>query len=282
MAITTNAVSVTSAKRQQLNITPWQVNATSADATGCEEVRAAPGAGNALCVAKIIATVGAAITLTVGSGETQKTVTIDAGPAVDKPAGHLVGIPATGHGLDVGGGENITIAGTNYYDGAFVTHADTTDNEIVITKTRVLDNAAAVDKGGGLVGIPMTAHGLNLGGGDSITIAGSVNYNATYVTHADTTENEIVITAAYVAEVFTGAETVFVAETFAGTETIACPDSYDTVETIVLGPFGGAADTYAFDFTDNPIQLATNKALTIDASGAGTVTLYVEGFTRVA
>jgi hypothetical protein len=67
-----------------------------------------------------------------------------------------------------------------------------------------LDNAGAVDKGSGLVGIPITAHTFI--DNDITTIAGTTNYDGTY-TIVSQTANEIVITATYVVETFTGAET---------------------------------------------------------------------------
>lgn len=69
--------------------------------------------------------------------------------------------------------------------------------------TMYLDNAAAVDKGGGLVGLPCTGHSFSAG--DSIRVIGgtaSVYDNDNYTVHADTTANEIVITATYAAETF--------------------------------------------------------------------------------
>ena len=64
-----------------------------------------------------------------------------------------------------------------------------------------IDNAAAVDKGGGLVGIPITGHDFVVD--DNTTLAGTVNYDATY-TIISQTANEIVITATFVAETFVG------------------------------------------------------------------------------
>jgi len=133
MAVTTTAITVTAPRAAaQVNpnqtITPWQVNATSADASGCEEIKATPGAGYALVIERLIVGIGAAITVTVGSGET--------GPG--------------------------------------------------------------------------------------------------------------------------------------------------SVEGDTFGPIGGAAGTYSFDFRDRPVQLTANKSLTFDASGAGTVGVYVEGYTRAS
>ncbi len=67
-----------------------------------------------------------------------------------------------------------------------------------------IDNAAVVDKGSGLVGIPITAHTFT--DGDITVIAGTTNYNDTH-TIVSQTANEIVIPATYVAETFAGTET---------------------------------------------------------------------------
>lgn len=76
----------------------------------------------------------------------------------------------------------------------------------IIPRTILLNNAAAVNSGGGLVGIPLTAQPFAVG--DAITIAGTTNYNAAYVVHATSTANEIVITETYVAETFDGVDDV--------------------------------------------------------------------------
>lgn len=53
----------------------WTVNASSADASGCEEIKAAPGADLCLCVRQLEVSCVAAITVTVGAGETAGAVT---------------------------------------------------------------------------------------------------------------------------------------------------------------------------------------------------------------
>lgn len=68
----------------------------------------------------------------------------------------------------------------------------------------IIDNAAAVDKGGGEVGIPITGHKFLTG--DSVTFATTTNYNDTYTINSYTA-NEVVITETYNAEVFAGTET---------------------------------------------------------------------------
>lgn len=53
----------------------WTVNAYSADLSGCEEIKAAPGAGGKLEVHSITLNCATAITVTVGAGETTGAVT---------------------------------------------------------------------------------------------------------------------------------------------------------------------------------------------------------------
>jgi len=65
---------------------------------------------------------------------------------------------------------------------------------------RFLDAGAAVDKGGGLVGIPSTAHGFTTG--KSITLTGTTNYDGIHILDATTSANEIVIPDTFNAETF--------------------------------------------------------------------------------
>lgn len=71
--------------------------------------------------------------------------------------------------------------------------------------TETIDNAAAVDKGGGLVGIPITGHSLEAE--QIVVVDGTTNYDGSYEIISKTAD-EIVITATYVAETFAGTETV--------------------------------------------------------------------------
>ncbi len=73
------------------------------------------------------------------------------------------------------------------------------------TTRDTIDNAGAVDKGSGLVGIPVTGHAFSAG--NEITIAGSTNYNDAYEIISQTT-NEVVITDTFVSETFGGSETI--------------------------------------------------------------------------
>lgn len=65
----------------------------------------------------------------------------------------------------------------------------------------------AVDKGSGLVGIPITAHDLTVLG--NVRFENSVNYNGDFIVQVGTSTNEVVITATYVAETFIGNELVY-------------------------------------------------------------------------
>jgi hypothetical protein len=69
-----------------------------------------------------------------------------------------------------------------------------------------LENAAAVDKGGGKVGLPCNGHGFETD--DTVIISGTTNYDGTYTVDSTSSTNEIVVTAAYVAETFAGTELV--------------------------------------------------------------------------
>ncbi|HEY6018383.1 MAG TPA: kelch repeat-containing protein, partial [Candidatus Paceibacterota bacterium] len=81
-----------------------------------------------------------------------------------------------------------------YKDGAGVGHFEGAEIDI--------DAAAAVNKGGGLVGIPATGHGITSPTGKRIRLEGTINYNGIEVLDATTSANELVITAPYVAETF--------------------------------------------------------------------------------
>lgn len=96
---------------------------------------------------------------------------------------------------------NINVDGLGAATGGAINIEATGDNTIRDT----IDNAAAVDKGGGLVGIPVTGHAFIAG--REVTITGTTNYDASYEIISETT-NEVVITASFVSETFAGSETI--------------------------------------------------------------------------
>lgn len=64
------AISVTTPNHGSSSGLGWIINATSADASGCEELKAAPAAGLALVVEHLTINNGAnAISITIGEGE---------------------------------------------------------------------------------------------------------------------------------------------------------------------------------------------------------------------
>lgn len=68
----------------------------------------------------------------------------------------------------------------------------------------------AVDKGGGLVGIPCTDQPYATG--DVIRFAETINYSVSeYTVHVDSSTNEIVITETFEAETFAGVEDIYLA-----------------------------------------------------------------------
>jgi len=111
----------------------------------------------------------------------------------------------------------------NVETGAYVNNATITGILYKSSALRPIADGPAVDKGSGLVGIPCTAHGL--ASGVVIRIERTINYNAEYLVNAGSTVNEIVVTATYTAEVFTGEE--FIYEAIVGT--IAAPVSFGYV-----------------------------------------------------
>jgi hypothetical protein len=97
-----------------------------------------------------------------------------------------------------------------------------------------LDNAAAVDQGSGIVRIPMTAHGFNVG--NYVQIAGSTNYDRVH---------KIIAKAANTFDIYA----TYVAETFAGTETVKTAlgpgVDFQMIEArLHLSAVGGAAENY--------------------------------------
>ena len=76
----------------------------------------------------------------------------------------------------------------------------------ILPRTMLINNAAAVDKGGGLVGIPLTAQPFSTG--DAVTIANTTNYNGNFTVDATSSANEVVITATFNAETFDGVDDV--------------------------------------------------------------------------
>lgn len=102
--------------------------------------------------------------------------------------------------------------------GAYVNAATITASLFKATPLNPL--GVAVDKGGGLVGIPVTAHGLT-SGVDFIRFTDSLGYDAQYDVHADTTANEIVITATFAEETFTGTESIYIGITNAKSVSLA-------------------------------------------------------------
>lgn len=71
-----------------------------------------------------------------------------------------------------------------------------------LDRSYLIDNAAAVDKGGGKVGIPVTIQPFTYT--ELILIDNTVNYDGTYAVDPTSSANEVVIVSAFVAETFDG------------------------------------------------------------------------------
>ena len=71
-------------------VSRFAVNATSADASGCEVIKAAPSAGYSIYITHLSVMIDANITVTIGEGETASAVdTIKIGP-IPSPTEGLV------------------------------------------------------------------------------------------------------------------------------------------------------------------------------------------------
>ena len=121
----------------------------------------------------------------------------------------------------------------------------------------LINNAAAVDKGGGLVGIPLTAQPFATG--ESVTNTGTVNYNGAYVVDASSSANEVVITATYVAETFDGVDDRI------GLSTPRSVAADSTRKEIVVHNHNG---TYKVYWGDANIDPAGNRGIPIPCDAA--------------
>jgi hypothetical protein len=90
-----------------------------------------------------------------------------------------------------------TVGAAYAWSHLFAVQAKGLDTQYANAK-QYLDHADVVDKTGGLVGIACTGHGY--ADGSSVTIIGTTNYNGVWTLHADSSANELVITATYAAE----------------------------------------------------------------------------------
>jgi len=117
--------------------------------------------------------------------------------------------------------------------GIYGTNAD----DVVCTVTKdsdeqTLNNAAATDEGGGVVGIPCTGHGYSTD--DQVLFNDTTNYDGVYTVLSSGTADRIDITETYAAE------------TFAGTETVAEVQATETFDLQVI-------DDYVHFFNDDPV-----------------------------
>jgi len=103
----------------------------------------------------------------------------------------------------VGNSYEITAVSAAALPDATCFHLDVTNIDSYFEDT--IDNAAAVDKGGGEVGIPITGH--NFIAGQAVTIDGTTSYDADEAI-VSVTANEIVITATFAVETFSVTDTV--------------------------------------------------------------------------
>lgn len=147
--------------------------------------------------------------------------TLDPGPAQDLGNGY-VGLPCAGHGFEIDA--VVSVSGTDHHDGTFRLEEGTTANLLVIYAgtyaaetfagdepvqrgrvARLDAGGAAVNLGGGKVGLPAAGHGFFAG--ERVILAGTSNYDGAFTLDADTDRAGLVVTATYATETFAGTET---------------------------------------------------------------------------
>jgi hypothetical protein len=129
--------------------------------------------------------------------------------------------------------------------------------------TEVLDNAAAVNLGGGLVKIPCTDHVFNLH--DWVEISETTNYDGTWQI-LDLDDDTFTIAATFVVETFAGTETAFKGDKLWRVITV-----YPEITTIPASPVGLPADADQSSFLDDvsmaePLRPAASR-LTLEEWG---------------
>jgi hypothetical protein len=135
-----------------------------------------------------------------------------------------------------------------------------------------IDNAAAVDKVGDYVGIPITGHAFIAG--QPVTITGSNNYDGTHIIYSKTV-NEIVIPAVYAVETFAGDETVVsgvythVFKPAAAVESMVVEKGYTNI-TQYLKANGVKLNKFEMDFGGDGELVAKLDFIGGDEAGSGT------------
>jgi hypothetical protein len=215
MAITTAAVSISSPLTTRSGHTPWMVNASTADASGCESLKAAPGAGKKLFVEKVL--------ISSAKGHTLYSFGYDGG----------VHAPVAGETINVDGEEG--------------------------GETAVVESFT------------------NAGGWAGAGTGTIYVYNCSSAFIANLAENDVIedSTPNKICDT-TGALTALPI-----TVTLGSGEAASAVEAALIGPITmpEAGGTVVLDFTDNPIELTANKALTVDANRKGNICVNVKGFT---
>lgn len=161
--------------------------------------------------------VACTISSITGDGEADGEVTLS-GSMGDSPVSSIVGLSVVSQHEDVKGPAVNWVQdneASGHFEGA----------------QQYLDNASAVNKGAGLVGIPCTAHGYDAG--QTIELRGTSYYDGSYVLDATTSVNEMVIEASYLSETFSGSETVNLRCTLGADSD--CPDVEEGCRVILSG-----------------------------------------------
>jgi hypothetical protein len=133
----------------------------------------------------------------------------------------------------IGTSDLVQLSGLKYYgEESYINDATVVLSLYEETVVRINASGPAVNKGGGKVGIPVTAHTFIVGG--FVRIIGTYNYDGEYLVDATSSANELVITATYAAEVFTGTEELYKGVDDAKAKTMSYVAASDGVYEVVL------------------------------------------------
>ncbi len=204
-------------------------------------------------------------TYIIGVGMTGKAITHITGQAMAYEAGPWI----AGAAYSVGDKISVGEYPSPYYWWE-ATRAGTTGatepiwpdmHQFTLALTKTINAGDAVDNGDGTVTIPMGANLFKTG--DAVTITGSVNYDGDYTlpNQATATESNILITATYTAETFTGTETVQITGAKAidngdGTVNLPLPaHGYVAGQTVTISNSTNYDGNYTLATQSNPDQL---------------------------
>ena len=151
-----------------------------------------------------------------------------------------------------------------------------TGKQCTLALTKNMMTAAAVDNLDGTVTIPTDSHLFRAG--DSITIAGTINYNGTYTLPDQTAaaDTEVIITAPFVAETFLSTETIQITGSEAtdnsnGTVNLPLPaHGYVAGDVVTITGSTNYNGVYTLGMQADPAQLTITATFVVEPMAGAT------------